>query len=285
MADEEKAPEEVSFVNGVIQEIINSPLNLVLIAIITFLIFKIFKSRQPPKPSPPSEPELPKLRRDFTVAELKAYDGNQPDGRVLVAVNGTVYDVTRGKRFYGPGKFYMLQWSCALFSRFQVSCCSLKKNLFPPHFNLYHCCQSPSPSTNLLLTSHLMTFQTISFEILYNFPYRFLILFSFNLHSLCFTMRVQLAHPLFVLVEKVGMKLKSFETKFEKLSEWIRIMAPNSGAGINLATVAPDLDDFSSIARLNRFIAILEKQVSLFLSLQSLFKQQLWVCVFDDDNS
>lgn len=52
-------------------------------------------------------------------------------------------------------------------------------------------------------------------------------------------------------------------------------MAPNSGAGINLATVAPDLDDFSSIARLNRFIAILEKQVSLFLSLQSLFKQQL----------
>jgi len=106
MADEEKAPEEVSFVSGIIQEIINSPLNLVLIAIITFLIFKIFKSRQPPKPSPPSEPELPKLRRDFTVAELKAFDGTQPDGRVLVAVNGTVYDVTRGKRFYGPGGPY-----------------------------------------------------------------------------------------------------------------------------------------------------------------------------------
>jgi len=106
MADEEKAPEEVGFVTGIFQEIINSPLNLLLIAIITFLIFKIFKSRQPPKPSPPSEPELPKLRRDFTVAELKAYDGNQPDGRVLVAVNGTVYDVTRGKRFYGPGGPY-----------------------------------------------------------------------------------------------------------------------------------------------------------------------------------
>lgn len=108
MADEEKSSEAVeqSFVSGIIQEIIYSPLNLTLIAIITFLIFKIFKSRQPPKPSPPSEPELPKLRRDFTVAELKAYDGNQPDGRVLVAVNGTVYDVTRGKRFYGPGGPY-----------------------------------------------------------------------------------------------------------------------------------------------------------------------------------
>jgi hypothetical protein len=47
--------------------------------------------------------ELPKLKKDFTVQELKAFDGNQEDGRVLVAVNGNVFDVTRGKRFYGPG--------------------------------------------------------------------------------------------------------------------------------------------------------------------------------------
>lgn len=89
----------------IVNEIIYSPLNLILIAIITFLIYQIFKTRNP-KPSPPPEPELPKLRRDFTVQELKAYDGNQPDGRVLVAVNGAVYDVTRGKRFYGPGGPY-----------------------------------------------------------------------------------------------------------------------------------------------------------------------------------
>lgn len=105
MADQEQKTEEVSFLGGIVQEIVNSPLNLVLVAIITFLIYKIFK-RDSPRPAPPREPELPKLRRDFTVAELKAYDGNQPDGRVLVAVNGTVYDVTRGKRFYGPGGPY-----------------------------------------------------------------------------------------------------------------------------------------------------------------------------------
>ncbi|GLV37110.1 membrane steroid binding protein [Carabus blaptoides fortunei] len=52
------------------------------------------------------EPELPKLRRDFTVEELKKYDGRTHDGRVLVAVNGNVYDVTKGKRFYGPGGPY-----------------------------------------------------------------------------------------------------------------------------------------------------------------------------------
>lgn len=141
MEDENKvveAVEQVGFVNGIIQEVINSPLNIALIAIITFLIFKIFKSRQPPKPSPPSEPELPKLRKDFTVAELKAFDGNQPDGRVLVAVNGTVYDVTRGKRFYGPGKltcctFFAWQF---LFSKFQLTSCSLNPDSFASFHSL-----------------------------------------------------------------------------------------------------------------------------------------------------
>lgn len=100
------APEEVGFLASVINEIIYSPLNLVLVAIITVLVYKIFRSRQQPAAAPPPEPELPRLRKDFTVAELRAFDGNQPDGRVLVAVNGSVYDVTKGKRFYGPGGPY-----------------------------------------------------------------------------------------------------------------------------------------------------------------------------------
>lgn len=108
MADEVKSESienNTSFIRGIIDEIIGSPLNLLLVGIITFLIYKIFKKNQPSAPTP-SEPELPKIRKDFTVQELKAYDGNQPDGRVLVAVNGTVYDVTKGKRFYGPGGPY-----------------------------------------------------------------------------------------------------------------------------------------------------------------------------------
>jgi membrane-associated progesterone receptor component len=116
MADEtsENVPttagtESSSFLQEIINEIIGSPLNLILIGIITFLIYKIFRSRNPKPSSVPSEPEMPKMKkRDFTVKELKPYDGNQPDGRVLIAVNGFVYDVTKGKRFYGPGmKFYL----------------------------------------------------------------------------------------------------------------------------------------------------------------------------------
>lgn len=101
---------ETSGLMAIVNEIIYSPMNLGLIAVIAFLIYKIIKDRiEVPKNAgslKPSEPELPKLRRDFTVQELRAYDGTQPDGRVLIAVNGTVYDVTKGKRFYGPGGPY-----------------------------------------------------------------------------------------------------------------------------------------------------------------------------------
>lgn len=78
------------------------------LGVITLLIYKIFKSHTQKRPVAVQEPELPKLRRDFTVEELRPYDGNGEDGRVLVAVNGNVYDVTKGKRFYGPGEFTFL---------------------------------------------------------------------------------------------------------------------------------------------------------------------------------
>lgn len=95
-----------NLLQSIANEIIYSPLNLALLAIIVFLVYKIAKSQRdsPSANSRPSEPELPKLRRDFTLEELKNFDGNQEDGRVLLAVNGTIYDVTRGKRFYGPGE-------------------------------------------------------------------------------------------------------------------------------------------------------------------------------------
>lgn len=114
MADEKMIPEvpaaaaeeQIGFLTSVLHEIIYSPLNLVLVGVITILVYKIFRSQKQPAAGPPPEPELPRLRRDFTVAELLQYDGKQPDGRVLVAVNGSVYDVTKGKRFYGPGGPY-----------------------------------------------------------------------------------------------------------------------------------------------------------------------------------
>ncbi|KAJ8724809.1 hypothetical protein PYW07_015767 [Mythimna separata] len=82
-----------------------SPVNLIIIAIIFVLVYKIYaKFTKVPAETPAVE--LPKIRKDMTVAELRQYDGNQADGRVLVAVNGWIFDVTRGRRFYGPGGPY-----------------------------------------------------------------------------------------------------------------------------------------------------------------------------------
>lgn len=77
--------------------------NFTLIIIIIYLIYKIFVQREPEirvnrDPSPP-----PMKKRDFTLEELKEFDGKtREDGRILIAVNGKVFDVTKGKMHYGP---------------------------------------------------------------------------------------------------------------------------------------------------------------------------------------
>lgn len=104
---EEASAEDSSFLGSLVAEILGSYTNIALVVVIGVLLYKILRSRsdESRRSSTPPEPELPKLRRDFTIQELKKFDGLQPDGRVLMAVNGTVYDVTKGKRFYGPGEF------------------------------------------------------------------------------------------------------------------------------------------------------------------------------------
>jgi predicted heme/steroid binding protein len=44
--------------------------------------------------------------KQYTDADLKAYDGTNPDLPILLAVNGTIYDVSKGRKHYGPGGSY-----------------------------------------------------------------------------------------------------------------------------------------------------------------------------------
>lgn len=82
-------------------------LNGTLIAIITFLLMKIFMKRNEPQVEEQEDTVLPKMKkRDFTIQELREFDGTKGDGRILVAINGKVFDVTKGKHFYGPGGVY-----------------------------------------------------------------------------------------------------------------------------------------------------------------------------------
>lgn len=42
----------------------------------------------------------------MTGEELKAYDGSDPTKPIYLAINGTIYDVSNGRNFYGPGGSY-----------------------------------------------------------------------------------------------------------------------------------------------------------------------------------
>ncbi|CAD6219388.1 GSCOCG00004946001-RA-CDS [Cotesia congregata] len=101
-SDSSENLQEESFISSFIAEVVKSPLNIFLVIVIAILVYKIFRSKTQEDLPVQEHKELPKIRKDFNVEELKKYDGRGTDGRILVAVNGSVYDVTRGSRFYGP---------------------------------------------------------------------------------------------------------------------------------------------------------------------------------------
>lgn len=58
------------------------------------------KPREPAAPLPRAE------ARNYTRSEFATYDGRDPTKPILLAIRGKVYDVTRGRSFYGPGGPY-----------------------------------------------------------------------------------------------------------------------------------------------------------------------------------
>ncbi|XP_063301167.1 membrane-associated progesterone receptor component 1-like [Pelobates fuscus] len=87
---------------GLLQEIFTSPLNICILCLSLSLLYKIVRGDKPRTSDEDKEEHLPKIKkRDFTLAELKEFDGGQ-NPRILMTINGKVFDVTRGKTFYGP---------------------------------------------------------------------------------------------------------------------------------------------------------------------------------------
>merc|ERR1719510_628293 len=93
-----------------IDELTGSPLNIVLLLVICFLIYKLLKPESDVGSVEIEPPLQPMKKRDFTPRQLKPFDGTKseenPDARVLIGVLGKVYDMTKGKSFYGPGGPY-----------------------------------------------------------------------------------------------------------------------------------------------------------------------------------
>lgn len=102
-----------SWIQSLISSVTESPLNVFLTAICSGFVYLIYRSTaNHDKNSSSSNPFNSKFKLplkpfpkgDMTLAELRKYDGksDESEGRVLLAVNRSIYDVTKGSRFYGP---------------------------------------------------------------------------------------------------------------------------------------------------------------------------------------
>ena len=89
-------------------DIWTSPINLLLAILIIVLLVKLFLLR---RKSPKNDSRtmrisnyLPKMRKcDMTVEELRGYNGIESNGRILTAVYGDIFDVSRRSDLYGIG--------------------------------------------------------------------------------------------------------------------------------------------------------------------------------------
>ncbi len=86
-----------------LKESLTNPLDLFVLGVVGFIIWKFFFAKKREE-VPPPEPQLPPLKKqDMTLEELRKFDGLKDEGRLLLAVDGTIFDVTRAKRLYGKG--------------------------------------------------------------------------------------------------------------------------------------------------------------------------------------
>ncbi|KAL7941665.1 cytochrome b5 [Trichoderma barbatum] len=58
----------------------------------------------------------------LTLEQLSAYDGKDPSKPVYVAINGTIFDVSRGRHIYGPGGSYNYFAGCDAARAFITGC-------------------------------------------------------------------------------------------------------------------------------------------------------------------
>ncbi|KAM0463460.1 hypothetical protein ACHAPV_001999 [Trichoderma viride] len=80
-----------------------SPLNILLVSIILYTAYTTFfsKSAAPQLPKQPP-PTVFKIYNPHTLLPFSGVDGSP----VFMAIRGAVYDVSRGRNFYGPGGPY-----------------------------------------------------------------------------------------------------------------------------------------------------------------------------------
>lgn len=104
-------PEAVAWARRFLNDIISSPLNICLVALICYFSYKLFKkdskSSSRKRSTSMHKKQLERMpKQDFTLEQLREYDGVKSNGRILIGVLGRVFDMSSASDFYGPGGPY-----------------------------------------------------------------------------------------------------------------------------------------------------------------------------------
>ena len=78
--------------------LISSPTNIILFMI---LLYVVYLRLRPAATLPPIMPDEPIVFAYYTPLELSEFDGRK-NQKILMGIRGRVYDVSAGRRFYGP---------------------------------------------------------------------------------------------------------------------------------------------------------------------------------------
>jgi len=97
----------MNFITDDITSYLSAPVQIFTLAALAFVIrMLITRQKDLALDREENEDELPRMtKRDFTLKEMSNFNG-MDNNRILIGINGNVYDVTKGKSFYGHGRPY-----------------------------------------------------------------------------------------------------------------------------------------------------------------------------------